>query len=266
MEATARCPLGIRGGETPGSSGSGGPTLLAGPEHTGGPLRHRDASFRASGVEAGRPGSRRGNLSRVRKGCEGADGPPGCPGTEGAQKVPGGGAACPGAGKGAGKSLPQPPGSPLVSDGNLEPGEGVCAHGPAWSGRSLPTHFATPSPPISWKGAQTWRPCRSSWATPTSPPPRSTPTSTGSISGRFTVLSIPGVEEGAGGPAPALRGPSPGPPFRGYRLLGSLPARVPGAASAATEAKRSAWDRAAARKRIASRRTRSRSAWASRTS
>jgi integrase/recombinase XerD len=42
--------------------------------------------------------------------------------------------------------------------------------------RSAPTSCATPSPPTCWKAAPTCGSSRPCWATPTSPPPRSTPT------------------------------------------------------------------------------------------
>ncbi len=74
---------------------------------------------------------------------------------------------------------------------------------PASAPRSHLTLCATPSPPTCWRAAPTSEPSRSCWATPISPPLRSTPTSPWTACGRYTRPITRG-REGQGRP-PGLR-------------------------------------------------------------
>ena len=66
----------------------------------------------------------------------------------------------------------------------------------------VPTHPHAPAPhlrhPSARRGVPTCGPCRSCWATPTSPPPRSTPTSAASASARSIAPRTPEREAVAG--------------------------------------------------------------------
>ena len=68
---------------------------------------------------------------------------------------------------------------------------------PASPSGSRPTRCGTASRPTCSRAAPTSARCRRCSATPTSPPPRSTPTWTGSTSARSTSSSIRGAEVGA---------------------------------------------------------------------